>query len=116
MLPVLLFVKAEDRLRTADENGTFDEIGLLQHQLDRLLLRFRQWTRLEHRAAPADEFEKVLLVDVALEKRAIRWIPVDIALFDADALLLQITSGVAAGRSGGLPVEDRLGHTGIVQP
>jgi len=49
---------------------------------------------------------------VLLEERPARRIAVDVALFDLDALLFQITSGVAAGRSGRLPEKRRLGHGG----
>jgi hypothetical protein len=47
---------------------------------------------------------------VPFEKRTVRRVAIDIPFFDIDLLLLQKTSGVATGRSGGLPVEDRLGH------
>jgi hypothetical protein len=50
-----------------------------------------------------------------LEKRAVRRIAVDVALFDLDLLLRQKTPGVAAGGSRRLEVEDRLGHGGIVR-
>jgi hypothetical protein len=56
----------------------------------------------------------VPFVDVALEERPVRRVPVDVAFFDVDSLLLQITSGVAAGRSGGFPVEDGLEHVSIL--
>ncbi|HJR57992.1 MAG TPA: hypothetical protein VJ813_01285 [Vicinamibacterales bacterium] len=114
-LPVLLFVKAKNDLRAADEDRTLDQVGLRHHQVDRLLFRFRQRARLEDRAAPADEVEEVVGTDVLLQKRTVRRVPVDVALFDADALLLQITSGVAARRSSRLPEEGGLGH-GVILP
>jgi hypothetical protein len=52
---------------------------------------------------------------VFLEKRAVRRRPVDVNLFDLDALLVQETPGVLAGGSGGFRVEDRLGHPKIVK-
>jgi 7-carboxy-7-deazaguanine synthase len=52
---------------------------------------------------------------VLLEERAIGRRPVDVTLVDFNALLLQKTSGVAAGRSRGLPVEDGLRHATIVR-
>jgi hypothetical protein len=53
-------------------------------------------------------------LDVLLEERAIRRVPVDVTLFDVDVLLLQKTSGVSARRSGGFPVEGCLGHADII--
>jgi hypothetical protein len=53
---------------------------------------------------------------VLLEKGAVRRMAVDVAFLDVDSLLLQKTSGVAAGRSRGFPEEDRLGHGVILLP
>jgi hypothetical protein len=53
-------------------------------------------------------------VDVLLEERAVWRVPIDVALLDLYVMLLQKTSGVAAGRSRGLPEECGLRHTGIV--
>jgi hypothetical protein len=111
---VLSLVEAEGDLRTADQNGPPDEIRLFHHQIDRLSLRLRQRTLLEYRAAPADEIQEVVMADVFLEEGAIRRILVDVTLLDVDSLLLQKTSGVAAGGSRGLPIEDRLRHGQIV--
>jgi hypothetical protein len=47
---------------------------------------------------------------VLLEKRARRRFLDDVLEVDFDAVLLQKTSGVEAGRSGGLAVEDGPGH------
>jgi hypothetical protein len=47
---------------------------------------------------------------VFFEKGAIRRITIDVVLLDVDLVLLQKTSGVAARRSGGLPVEEWLRH------
>jgi len=110
----LSLVEAEDGPGPADEDGPFDQIRLGHHEVDRFLLRRRQRTRLEGGAAPAHEIEKVVLVDVPLEERAIGWLFVDVAFFDADTLLLQITSGVAAGGSSRFPVEDGLRHEVIL--
>jgi hypothetical protein len=52
----------------------------------------------------------VVRLDVFLEERPVRRVPVDVAFFDGLVLLLQKTSGVAARGSGRFPVEDRLGH------
>ena len=104
---VRLLVEPEGRLRAADENRPPDEVRLLHHQVDRLFLRLRQRPFLEDRAARADEVEEPLLVDMLLEERAIGRVPADVALLDVEVLLLQKTSGVAARRSGGLPVEER---------
>jgi hypothetical protein len=47
---------------------------------------------------------------VLLEKLTIRRGLVDVDLLDVDAMLIQETPGVLAGRSGGFRVEGRLGH------
>jgi hypothetical protein len=106
-----VLVEPEDRALSFDEDGTFDQIRLLHHQVDRFLLRLRQRPFLEHRTAAAHEIEEVVVIDVLLEELARRGIAIDVTFVDVDALLLQKTSGVAAGGSGGLPVKDRLGHT-----
>jgi len=54
-------------------------------------------------------------VDVALQERPIGRLLVDIAFDDLDSLRIQKTSGVAAGRSSGLPEEDRFRHPSIVR-
>jgi hypothetical protein len=51
-------------------------------------------------------------IDMLLEERASGRVPVDVAFFDVDTLLLQKTSGVAAGRSRRLPEKRRLRHAG----
>src|SRR5688572_9231027 len=104
-LSILHLVEAEHGLRSADQNRTPDEIRLLHHQVDGFLLRLRQGARLEDRAPFADVVQEVLLVDVLFEKCAVGRILVDVPLLDVDPLLLQKTSGVAAGRSRGFPVE-----------
>jgi hypothetical protein len=113
--PVSFFVKAEDRLVARDQDRPFDEIRLLHHQVDRFLLRRRQWTRLEYRAARADEVEEVVRLDVLLEKGPVGRLFVDVLLVDADPLLFQKTSGVAACRSGGFQVKGGLRHVLILQ-
>src|SRR5262245_7822365 len=107
-------VEPEDHRPAADEDGTPDQIRLLHHEIDRFLLRARKRTLLEDRTARAHVVEKPCAVDMALEKRAIRGIAIDVVLVDLDVMLLQKPSGVAAGRSGGLPVEERLRHADIV--
>jgi hypothetical protein len=52
---------------------------------------------------------------VPFEKRAIGRIAVDVAFFDVDAELVQITSGIAAGGSSRFPVKSRLRHAGILE-
>jgi hypothetical protein len=47
---------------------------------------------------------------VLLEELARRRRLVDVALLDVDPALGQVTPGVLAGGSGGLAVEDGLGH------
>jgi hypothetical protein len=115
-LVVCVPVEAERHLRAADENRPFDEVGLFHHQIDRLLLRLRQRPLLEHRAAGADVIQEPIGIDVLFEKRAVRRFAGDVALLDVDVMLLQKTSGVAARRSGGLPVEERLRHDLILAP
>jgi hypothetical protein len=98
-----------------DQDRSLDEVWLIHHQVDGFFLGFRQRPRLAHRASSTHELEEALGIDVFLEKRPIRRIPVDVTLLDVDPLLCQKTSGVSAGRSSGLQVEDWLGHGGIVR-
>jgi len=81
---------------------------LRHHQVDRLLLRPGQRTRLEDRAPRADEIEESVFLDMPFEKRPVGRVAVDVTFFDLDTLLPQKTSGVSAGYSGGLPVESRF--------
>jgi hypothetical protein len=111
---VFLFVESERRLRTSHQDRTPDQIRLLHHQVDRFLLRLRQRPLLEYRASRAHEVEEPIFLDVLFQEGAIGRIAVDVALFDLDAVLLQITSGVAAGRSRRLPEEGRLRHALIL--
>jgi hypothetical protein len=113
--PVLIFVEAERHFRSTDENGPLDQVGLRHHQVDGFLLRPRQWPLFEDRASRAHEVEKAFLVDVFLEKDPIGRVAVDVPLLDVNLLLLQKTSGVAAGGSCGLQVEERLWHDRIVR-
>jgi hypothetical protein len=87
---------------------------LFQHQVYGFLLGPRQCALLEYRAARAHEIEKAAFIDVCFEKGPVRRFLVDVALDDVDALFGQKTSGVAAGRSSRLPVEDRLRHVPIL--
>jgi hypothetical protein len=112
---VRILVEPKRHSRAADQDRPLDEVGLLHHQVDGFFLGFRQRPRLEHGAAGAHELQEPIGLDVLLEKRAIRRIPVDVTFFDVDLLLSQKTSGVSAGRSRGLQVEDRLGHARIVR-
>ena len=104
------FVESKDGLRTPHQDRSLDQVRLLHHQVDRFLLRFRQRPRLEHRAAGAHEIEEAVGLDVLLEEGPIRRILVDVTLVDVYSLLVQKTSGVAAGRSRGFPEKGRLGH------
>ena len=107
-LAVLVLVESEDHLGSPDQNRPPDQIGILHHQVDRLLLRSRQSALLEDRAARADELEKAIRVDVAFEKIAGRRVAIDVDRTDVGAALVQKTSGVLTRRSGGLPVKDRF--------
>jgi hypothetical protein len=113
-LRVLVLVEAEHDLRSLDHDRPPDEIGILHHQLDRFLFRFRQRPLLEDRAPGADVVQKALGVDVLLEELARRRLLVDVDLVDVDLLLVQKTSGVFAGRSSGLGVERRLRHVDTI--
>jgi hypothetical protein len=108
-------VEPERHFRAPDENRAPDQIGILHHQVDRLLPGLRKRPLLEDRAAGADEVEEPFRVDVLLEKRAIRRRLVDIDLFDRDPLLIQVTPGILTGGSGGFRVEGRFGHQEIVK-
>ena len=109
-LGVLVLVAAEDDLRPLDHDRPPDEVWVLQHHRDCLLLRLRQRPLLEHRAARADVVEEAVGVDVLLEELARRRLLVDVDLVDLDALRIQKTSGILAGRSGRFGVERRLRH------
>jgi hypothetical protein len=104
-LAVLDLVETEDDFRSLDHDRPFDEVRALHHHVDRLLFRPRQPALLEDRAAGADELEEAIGIDVLLEKVPGRRVTVDVDLVDVGATLLQKTSGVFAGGSGGLPVE-----------
>jgi hypothetical protein len=114
-LGVPLLVEPEYGARAPDQDRPLDQVRLLHHQVDGFLLRPGQGACLEDGAAGAHEVEEVVRVDVALEKRPIRRITIDIPLFDIDLQLLQKTSGVSAGGSSRLPVQNRFGHPGIIE-
>ena len=107
---VLSLVESKNYLRPADQDRPLDEVWLLHHQVDGVFLRLGQRTRLEDRAARADELQEAVLVDVLLEERPVGRVLVDVAFLDVDLLLLQKTSGVAASRSRGFEIEQGLGH------
>jgi hypothetical protein len=65
---------------------------------------------LEHGTPGAHEIEEALFVDVSLEKLTTGRIAVDVKLRGVDVMLFQKTSGVAAGRSGRLPVKRGARH------
>ena len=108
--PVLLLVEAEDDLRPLDHDRPPDQVGVLHHQRDGLLLRRRQRPLLEHRAARADEVEEPFGVDVRLQELPRRRLPVDVDLVDVNAGRVQKTSGILAGRSRRFRVERRSDH------
>ena len=108
---VLLLVEAEDHPRSLDHDRPADQVGILHHEVDRLLLRRGKRPLLEHRAARAHEIEKPCRVDMAFEELP-RWrLLVDIDLVDLDACRIQKTSGILAGRSRRFGVERRLRHS-----
>ena len=114
-LRVLRFVETKNGPRASHQNGSLDQVRLFHHQVDRFLLRFRQRPRLEYGAARTHEVEEAIDFDVRFEKCPVGRLLVDIAFLDVNALLLQKTSGVAAGRSGGFPEEGRLRHRLILE-
>ena len=105
-----LLVESERDSRASDQDGAPNQVRVVHHQVDRFLLRLRQRPLLEHRAAGADEIEEALGVDVLLQELAGRRFLVDVDLVDVDALRIQKTSGILAGRSRRFRVERRLGH------
>jgi hypothetical protein len=112
---VCCLVESEDDLRSAHQDRPLDQVRLLDHEVDRLLLRLRQRPLLEDGASLADEVEEVIRRDVLLEKCAVGRVTVDVDLVDVDVVLRQKTPGVPAGGSRRFPVEDRLGH-GLILP
>jgi hypothetical protein len=104
---VPLTIESKDGLVALDENRAFDQVRLLHHEVDRFLLRLRQWTLFEDGTARADEFQEPGFIDVPLQKLTVRRMLVDVAFGDVDLVRLQKTSGISAGGSGGLPVERR---------
>jgi hypothetical protein len=111
---VLLFVESERDLVAANEDRPPDQVRLLHHQVDRFLLGTRKRTLFEHRTASADEVKEPFFIDVTFQELAIRRIAIDVSLVDVDPALIQKTSGCAARRSRGFPVEGWLRHIGIV--
>ena len=114
ILRVCLFVEPEHDLRALDEDRPADEIRILHHQRDRVLLRLRQRPLLEDRAPRAHEIEEPARVDVLFEELPRRRCLVDIDLVDVESFCVQKTSGVLAGRSGEFRIEGRFRHTGRI--
>ena len=106
----MILVESEDYLRPFDHDRPPDQVGVLHHHRDGFLFRFRQRPLLEHRASRAHEIKKAIRVDVLLEELARRRLLVDVDLVDLDALRIQKTSGILAGRSGGFRIEGRYRH------
>lgn len=109
-LLVLFAIESEDGLVPVDEDRSFDEIGLLHHQIYRFLLRLWKRALLEYRTSRTDEVQEALLVDVAFEQGTVWRVLVDVALADVHPMRIQKTSGIAARGSGRLPVEDGAWH------
>ena len=108
---VLVLVESEDDLRPFDEDRPADQVRVLHHHVDGLLLRLRQRPFLEDGTPQAHEVEEAPGVDVLLEERAVGRFLVDVDLIDLNPVRVQKTSGILAGRSSGLGVESRLGHS-----
>ena len=112
--PVHLLVEAEDDLRPLDQDRPLDQVRVLHHQVDRFLLRPRQRPLLEDRAARADEIEKCSGSMCFSRNSRSGGVLLMSICSTVDALLVQETSGVLAGRSGGFGVEGGAGHGAIV--
>ena len=113
-LAVFILVKTEDDLRPLDDDRPPDQVRVVHHQRDRFLLRLRQRTFLEDRAARADEIEKSFRIDVRFEELACRRLLVDVDLVDVDACRIQKTSGMLAGGSGRLGIKGQGRHARIL--
>ena len=111
---VTVLVEAENDLRPLDHDRPPDQVGVLDHHRDRLLLRLRQRPFLEHRTARAHIVEEVIRLDVFLEELARRRFLVDVHLLNRNRARIQKTSGVFARGSGGLRVEGRFRHAGRI--
>ena len=111
---VLFLVKTKDDLCALNEDRTPDQVRVLHHEIDRLLLRSRQRALLEDGAARAHEIEEAGGVDVFLEELARRRLTVDVDLADLEARCVQKTSGILAGGSGRLGIKSRFRHTGSI--
>lgn len=95
-------------LRIADDDRAADEIGILEHQIDGLLLR--QLARAEvalfvSGAAPVEEVVGARLVDQLLEQLARRRLLGEIVLVQIDALLLEVGDRLPAARSTRLEID-----------
>jgi len=113
-LLILFLVEAENDPGALDHDRSPDQVRVLHHQRDRFLLRLRQRPLFEDRAARADEVEEPIGVDVLFEELSRRRFLVDVDLVDIQACRIQKTSGIFAGRSGGLGVESRFRHGGRI--
>ena len=95
-------------LRIADDDRAADEIGILEHQIDGLLLR--QLARAEVAllvggAAPVEEVIDTRLVDQQLQQLAGRRLFGEIVLVQIDALLLEVGDRLPAARSTRLEID-----------
>ena len=107
---VRVLVEPEDHLRPSDEYRPPDEIWILDHEVDRFLLRFWQRPLLENGTSCADEIHEACRIDMALQEVTRRRLLVDVYFLNVHAGLVQKTSGILARRSGRLCIERGL-HT-----
>jgi hypothetical protein len=95
-------------LRIADDDRAADEIGVLEHQIDGLLLR--QLARAEVAlfvggAALVEEIVEMRLVDQPLQQLARRRLLGEIVLVQIDALVLEVGDRLPAARSTRLEID-----------
>jgi hypothetical protein len=113
---VLVSVESKDHPVAPHQDRTFDQVGLLHHEIDGFFLGLRQRPLFEHGAPGADEIQESFVVYVPLQELPIWRILVDVTFGDVDLVRFQKTSCVAAGRSRRLPVEGGGWHAHILLP
>jgi hypothetical protein len=107
-------VEAQNDSRSAHQNRPFDQVRILRHQPERLGAR----RRILFHAALAIEFvariQKQLVIAIANQFVELRdgEFPIEVGLFERDALFAKQTLRFAAGGSSGLEVE--LEHFTII--
>jgi hypothetical protein len=107
---VLVTVESKDHPVAPHQDRTFDQVGLLHHEIDGFFLGLRQRPLFEHGAPGADEIQESFVVYVPLQELPIWRILVDVTFGDVDLVRFQKTSGVAAGRSGRFPIKRDARH------